>query len=97
MDITKVLQLDSQVINYGQFVAGKVLGSTLQITNIGTKALVLEVAVDQHSTHYDSEEIFGPYNKEELPFDYAKEESKIENSENSLSCWFIENPICKEL
>jgi hypothetical protein len=34
VDINKVIQLDSQVINFGKFVSGKILGSTLQITNI---------------------------------------------------------------
>ncbi|MFS8159764.1 MAG: hypothetical protein ACMG6E_06045 [Candidatus Roizmanbacteria bacterium] len=32
-DITKVIQVDSQVINYGKFICGKMLGSTLVITN----------------------------------------------------------------
>jgi hypothetical protein len=29
VDINKVIQLDSQVINFGKFVSGKILGSTL--------------------------------------------------------------------
>lgn len=32
-DVTKVIAVDSQVINYGRFICGKILGSTLLISN----------------------------------------------------------------
>ena len=34
VDITKVLTVDSQVINFGKFISGKILGSTLGLANI---------------------------------------------------------------
>lgn len=35
-DVTKVIAVDSQVINYGKFICGKILGSTLLIQNTST-------------------------------------------------------------
>tara|TARA_B110001450_G_scaffold71070_1_gene67375 strand:+ start:760 stop:921 length:162 start_codon:yes stop_codon:yes gene_type:complete len=40
--------------------------------------------------------IFGQYNREELPFAY-EDGTIIKNSENEFNCWFIENPMSKEL
>lgn len=45
---------------------------------------------------YDCDTIFGQYNRDELPFNY-KDSAKIKNSEIEFNCWFIENPISKEL
>ena len=45
---------------------------------------------------FDCDEIFGPYNREELPFEY-KDGTQIKNSETEFNCWFIENPVSKEL
>lgn len=36
IDINDVLDIDSNVINYGQFICGKILGSTLLLTNISS-------------------------------------------------------------
>lgn len=45
---------------------------------------------------FDADTIFGQYNREELPFAY-EDGSQIKNSENEFNCWFIENPLSKEL
>jgi len=45
---------------------------------------------------FDCDSIFGQYNREELPFKYA-DHSMIKNSECEFTCWFIENPVSKEL
>lgn len=45
---------------------------------------------------FDCDEIFGQYNREELPFSYV-DGTKINNAEVDFNCWFIENPISKEL
>jgi len=34
LDISDILDVDSNVINYGQFICGKILGSTLLLSNI---------------------------------------------------------------
>lgn len=36
VDINDILDIDSNVINYGQFICGKILGSTLLLTNISS-------------------------------------------------------------
>ena len=46
--------------------------------------------------NYDADEIFGQYNREELPFGYD-DNTQIKNAENQFNCWFIENPVSKEL
>lgn len=45
---------------------------------------------------FDCDAIFGQYNRDELPFDY-QDGAFIKNSETEFNCWFIENPITKEL
>ena len=45
---------------------------------------------------YNCDEIFGQYNREELPFSY-RDGTQITNSEMDYNCWFIENPVSKEL
>ena len=34
IEINDILDVDSNVINYGQFICGKILGSTLLLSNI---------------------------------------------------------------
>ncbi len=88
--------LDSQVINFGKFISGKCLGSTLLITNTSTSDQEIIIELDNASKSYSCDEIFGPYLREELPFEYV-DGSQIPNSELTLQAWFIENPITKDL
>jgi|APSaa5957512535_1039671.scaffolds.fasta_scaffold39840_1 hypothetical protein len=37
VDINDLIDVDSNVINYGQFICGKILGSTLVLTNLSNK------------------------------------------------------------
>ena len=37
VDISAVIDVDSNVINYGQFICGKILGSTLLLSNLSGK------------------------------------------------------------
>ena len=46
--------------------------------------------------NFDRDSIFGQYNRDELPFEYH-DGAFIKNSEIEFNCWFIENPITKEL
>ncbi len=95
VDIKKVIGVDSQVINFGTFVCGKILGSTLVVSNLTQSEQIVEVSIDGLMNDYQCKEIFSPYEPGELPF--TSDEEKITNSELSHGCWFIENPICKEL
>jgi len=52
--------------------------------------------IDKKYYHYSCDYIFGPYARDELPFEY-KDHHLIDNSEQDFACWFIENPINKEL
>lgn len=95
VDINTVLDLDSNVINYGQFICGKILGSTLQLTNLSMKEQKINLTISKKAA-FDCDSIFGQYNREELPFSY-KDGSLIKNAEEQYNCWFIENPANKEL
>jgi hypothetical protein len=95
LDITEILDVDSNVINYGQFICGKILGSTLLLTNISKKDQIVTMSISKEKL-YDCDTIFGQYNRDELPFEYS-DGSKVTNSELDYSCWFIENPVSKEL
>lgn len=52
--------------------------------------------MDNSSEDYSCDEVFGPYLREELPFEY-KDGTHIKNSEKLMKSWYIENPITKDL
>ena len=64
-----MIDVDSNVINYGQFICGKILGSTLLLSNLSGKDQSVQLTISR-SPHFNCDEIFGPYNREELPFSY---------------------------
>lgn len=95
VDINAILDVDSNVINYGQFICGKILGSTLLLTNLSNENQVVTMKLSTKN-NFNCDEIFGQYNREELPFQYV-DGTEIRNSEVEHNCWFIENPVSKEL
>ena len=95
MPITDILEIDSNVINYGQFICGKILGSTLLLSNISNKDQIVTMSISREK-NFPCDQIFGQYNRDELPFQY-KDGTLIKNSEIEFNCWFIENPVSKEL
>lgn len=58
VDINDLIDVDSNVINYGQFICGKILGSTLLLTNMSDKEQSISLAISK-KTHYDADSIFG--------------------------------------
>jgi hypothetical protein len=46
--------------------------------------------------NFNCDEIFGQYNRDELPFQY-QDGTHIVNAEIDYNCWYIENPVSKEL
>ena len=47
VDITDILDVDSNVINYGQFICGKILGSTLLLTNISSQDQIVTMGISK--------------------------------------------------
>ena len=74
---------------------GKILGSTLLLSNISKEDQIVTMNISREKS-YKCDNIFGQYNREELPFQY-KDGTLIKNSEVEFNCWFIENPVSKEL
>ena len=68
-EITEILDVDSNVINYGQFICGKILGSTLLLTNVSEEDQIVTMSISKKDV-FDCDAIFGQYNRDELPFQY---------------------------
>ena len=54
------------------------------------------MSIDNDAELYNADDVLKPYEQDELPFGYEKGE-KIANSEKELKCWYLENPINKDL
>jgi hypothetical protein len=109
--LSKVLFVDSNILNYTSFFPGKLLGSTLTVGNLTNCEQIVELAVDATSYTYNKKQIIQKWviNKEiesNLPFTLSndkpdangkKPSETIVNSEIKHEAWYIENPISKEL
>lgn len=109
--MSKVLFVDSNILNYTSFFPGKLLGSTLTVGNLTNCEQIVELAVDATSYTYNKKQIIQKWviNKEiesNLPFALSndkpdahgkKPSETIVNSEIKHEAWYIENPISKEL
>ncbi len=51
-EIEKVIEVDSNVINFGTFAPGKLLGSTLLVRNISNQEQIVQLQVDAESKVY---------------------------------------------
>lgn len=56
--IDSILDVDSNVINYGQFICGKILGSTLLLSNLTGKEQGIDLNISRQTT-FDCNTIFG--------------------------------------
>lgn len=67
-DISKVISVDSYVLNYGNFLPGKLLGSTLNVGNNSSFEQIVELSIDAASFHYNKRELSEKFDLTELPF-----------------------------
>lgn len=110
-DLSKVLFVDSNILNYSSFFPGKLLGSTLTVGNLTNCEQIVELAVDATSYTYNKKHIISKWKltkevESNLPFTLSDEgapsngkkpSETIVNSEIKHEAWYIENPISKEL
>ena len=87
-------------MNFNTYLPGKLLGSTLMVTNLTDCEQIIELSVDSQNYKYYKSEIKKQFEGIEgqdskLPFDFAK--NSMVNSEIKFESWFIENPVTKEL
>ena len=74
-----MLKLDAMTMNFGTFVSGKLLGSTLELTNLTNREQIFHLCIDEKSQHYTMEQVFanvGRSDMDTIPFkksDLAKE------------------------
>jgi len=103
VDVSKVIQVDSQILNYSSFFPGKLLGSTLNVGNLSSSEQIVELSVDSSSFQFAKAAIKDRFSNPELPFALEVEEvggkrtETVVNSEIKHEAWYIENPISKEL
>jgi hypothetical protein len=60
-DLTKVLFVDSSILNYATFYPGKLLGSTLTVGNLTNCEQIVELSVDAQSYTYSKRQIREKY------------------------------------
>ena len=91
-DIEQMVEIDSPIITFGQFISGQNLGNQLTITNKTNVKKTFELKLDTEVETYEqsSKQIFSMFVEDDLPFRGTDE--KATNSEHLLNCWFIENP-----
>ena len=108
-DLSKVIFVDSTILNYATFYPGKLLGSTLTVGNLTNCEQIVELSVDSQNYTYSKKMLrqkwsIGADSEGQLPFPLSDENVKgkknsdtIVNSEIKYESWYIENPISKEL
>jgi hypothetical protein len=108
-DLSKVIFVDSSILNYASFFPGKLLGSTLTVGNLTNCEQIVELSVDSSTYTYNKKNIkqrwsLTPETEANLPFQLSdtpangkKSSETIVNSEIKHEAWYIENPISKEL
>lgn len=57
MSIEQAIDLDTNVISFGKFMPGKMLGSTLVVTNISKHEQIVEIAFDNSQDSFTKAEV----------------------------------------
>jgi len=86
-------------MNFNSYYPGKLLGSTLMVTNLSNCEQIIELSVDQSNYTYNIESMQSRFpnlkNDQVIPFQIKGD--RIVNSEIKHESWYIENPVSKEL
>ena len=69
-EIGKVITVDSFVLNYGTFMPGKLLGSTLSVVNESSFEQIVELSIDAASFNYSKRVISEKYDVTDIPFSF---------------------------
>jgi hypothetical protein len=56
-DLSKVIFVDSNILNYASFYPGKLLGSTLTVGNLTSSEQIVELSVDATNYTYNKKQI----------------------------------------
>lgn len=56
-DLSKVIFVDSNILNYASFYPGKLLGSTLTVGNLTNSEQIVELSVDATNYTYNKKQI----------------------------------------
>ena len=98
-NVHSVLHVDSNIMNFNSYYPGKLLGSTLMVTNLSNCEQIIELSVDQCNYTYNIQSMQTRFpnlkNDQAIPFQIKGD--RIVNSEIKHESWYIENPVSKEL
>ena len=89
--LKEAISLDANILNYGQFQTGKVMGCTLIITNHSPQTENITLELDT-SIFYTTKQL-----GDEFPKISTNNQENIVNSEEVHKCWILENPETKKL
>lgn len=67
-DVSKVIFVDSYILNYSTFMPGKLLGSTLNVGNLTNSEQIVELSIDSGSFQFNRKQINEKFGQPELPF-----------------------------
>jgi hypothetical protein len=65
-----MITVDSYVLNYGTFMPGKLLGSTLSVVNESPFEQIVELSIDAASFNYNKKTISEKFDVTDLPFSF---------------------------
>jgi hypothetical protein len=100
VDLRKIISIDSKVLNYSTFFPGKMLGSTLSVSNLTNFEQIVELSVDALTLKFSKPAIMEKFENPDLPFKFEADGKKVDyfvNSEVKYESWYIENPVSREL
>lgn len=73
------------MLNYGTFMPGKLLGSTLSVVNESSFEQIVELSIDAASFNYNKKTISEKYDVSDIPFSFELSPSSESKKKNAGS------------
>jgi hypothetical protein len=68
LDLEKILNIDSEILSYGKYISGRILGSQLTLKNLSTKARSFTIQINSDSFKTSPYEMLRNFYLQDLPF-----------------------------
>ena len=93
LDLERILSIDTDILSYGRFISGRILGSQLTLTNNSSKMRTFTVQVNSDSFKSSAYDMLKAYYSKDLPLQLKPDASL----KNLYKYWQIEHPDSKQL
>ena len=93
-DLNKIIQVDSEILSFGRCMSGRLLGSTLKITNTSSKCRIITIQLNSDSFRTTAKQLLKNFVLEDLPLKFKEDQLE---SKNLYKHWSIEQPVTKQL